>query len=195
MCWKCLSGVQSEHQIVEERDLKDNVVVGARRVSLTFSQTADLLGFSHRHNKGLQRVFTNWENTQWAAFVWRITPCWCQGSELLPLPRHCLLFALSLTGHHGTLSTSSEFQKYTTCSTVTGYIVVIGFSFVKYCKNGLEREDISITVSSYWHSTTFEITDRGYESLGSTWVKMTCFITVFPLFSEHQKTKMHSRWN
>ncbi len=60
MWWRRLAEVQSEHQNGEERDLSDferGMVVGARRAGLSISETADLLGFSH---KTISSVYREW---------------------------------------------------------------------------------------------------------------------------------------
>ncbi len=45
-------------------DFEHGMVVGARRAGQSISKTADLLGFTHNHLKGLQRMVRKRENIQ-----------------------------------------------------------------------------------------------------------------------------------
>ncbi len=54
-------------------DFERGMVVGARRVGLSISKTADLLGFSHI-TISAQRMVRKRENIQGAAVVWTKMP-------------------------------------------------------------------------------------------------------------------------
>ncbi len=54
------------------------MVVGARRVGLSISKTADLPGFSRTTISSLQRMVWKRETIQWGAVVWMKMPCWGQ---------------------------------------------------------------------------------------------------------------------